>query len=302
MTLPLKKILNQSEVATYSELQQLADEYGYGVHVKMRVADVLPIEGSGINTHLYGFALKSHFDFVVSGETHDPLFAVEFDGPSHQRDDQRVRDSKKNELCEIFDFPILRINTRHLIAKYNKASLLKWIVSAWELQKAFDAAQAEGHIPPDEPFDPIFLWHTGKTVEEVHPHWIALKARHHLKRLHEQGRIPGRHTCGLVVTDDEDNYRGIEWIDVNDGRIVVVESGMRVQRFPLYLGELFGELMTVLLYEELQKFLSTGEGSVDPSTVSDRLNELKTRYKFAGSHSGPTKVNFSLSLVGAKWV
>jgi hypothetical protein len=300
--MPLKKILTRSEAATYHELQQLSEEYGYGVHIKMRVADVFPIENSGITSELYGFALRSHFDFIVSGENHDPLFAVEFDGPSHQDQDQRDRDNKKNDLCDIFEFPILRINTRHLTAKYNKASLLRWIISAWELQKAFDTAQAEGHVPPNESFDPIFLWHQGNTVEEIHPHWIALKARRRLKQLQEQGRIPGWHTCGLVVADDDGNYRGIEWIDVNDGRAVAVQSGMRAPRFPLYLGDLYGELMTVLLYDKLLKFLKCGKGSVQPTSVTDCLNQLKKRYKFIGAHSGPTKVDFSLSLLAGNWV
>jgi len=148
MTKPLKKILNPREVAAYYELQRVATEYGYGVHIKMRLADVFPVEKSGIAAELYTFALRSHFDFVVSGEAHDPLFAVEFDGPSH-RDDQRKRDAKKNELCKIFSFPLLRINTRHLVQKYNKASLLRWIISAWELQKAFCEAQNKGQMPLD---------------------------------------------------------------------------------------------------------------------------------------------------------
>jgi hypothetical protein len=295
MTKPLKKILNPREVAAYYELQRVATEYGYGVHIKMRLADVFPVEKSGIAAELYTFALRSHFDFVVSGEAHDPLFAVEFDGPSH-RDDQRKRDAKKNELCKIFSFPLLRINTRHLVQKYNKASLLRWIISAWELQKAFCEAQNKGQMPLDEDFDPIFLWHAGNTVEEVHPHWIALKPRLHLKKLQEQDRIPVAYTCGFTFLDDGNNYHGIEWIDVNNGKVIFVESGMREQRFPLYLGELFSELMTVLLHDKLIEFLSSGEGSVDRWVVTKRLNELRRLYRFAGSHSGSTKVNFSLSL------
>ena len=177
MAPPLKKIINHQEEAAYRELQKLAADYGYSVHIKIRLADVISIEGTGISDALYSFALKCHFDFIVCNENHDPLFAVEFDGPSHQEAEQRARDSKKNEICERFGLPLLRINTRHLIEKYNKASLLRWIISARELQKAFDEAQAKGQIPADEDFDPIFLWHPGETIEEVHPHWVSLKPR-----------------------------------------------------------------------------------------------------------------------------
>jgi hypothetical protein len=119
----LKKIVNRHEEVAYRELQILADEYGYGVHVKVRLADVIPIGGSGISDALYSFALKSHFDFIVCNESHDPIFAVEFDGPSHQDTEQRDRDSKKNEICKRFGLPLLRINTNHLLKRYNKASL-----------------------------------------------------------------------------------------------------------------------------------------------------------------------------------
>jgi hypothetical protein len=124
----------------------------------MRVADVLPIEESGIPSHLFSFALKSHFDFVVCGDNHKPFFAVEFDGPGHRKRDQQQRDAQKDELCRIFSFPMLRINSNYLLKRYNNASLLRWIISARELQNAFDDAQAKGHIPYDEPFDPVSLW------------------------------------------------------------------------------------------------------------------------------------------------
>ena len=104
MPKPLKKILNQPEEATYRVLQQLAEEYNYSVHIKMRLGDVFPIEGSGIADELYGFALRAHFDFVVSDKNHDPLFAVEFDGPSHRKDDQRERDKKKMNSATYSNF------------------------------------------------------------------------------------------------------------------------------------------------------------------------------------------------------
>ena len=45
---------------------------------------------------------------------HLPIFAVEFDGPLHEVSEQRVRDAQKNELCDRFEFPLLRINSRYI--------------------------------------------------------------------------------------------------------------------------------------------------------------------------------------------
>jgi hypothetical protein len=293
---PFKKIMNGAEDAAYKELQQIVGDYGYSVHVKVRLADVVRIEGSGINDVLYHFALKAHFDFLVCTENHDPIFVVEFDGPTHQHDEQRDRDSKKDEICKLFSLPLLRINTNHLFKKYNKSSLLKWVISAWELQKSFYDAQEKGYIPQEEDFDPIHVWHPGNTVEEVHPHWIALRARLNIKKLHEQNRLPVAYTCGFIFYDADSNYRGIEWIDVDGGKVVAVESAMRRQLFPISLFDLFSELMTALLYDKLIEFLKSRKGSVEPSEVAARVEELKRRFRFASSHSGPTRVNISMSV------
>lgn len=263
--------------------------------MKIRLADVLRIEGSGIEDTLYTFALQSHFDFLICDARQDPLFAVEFDGPSHQQKMQMARDAKKDVLCERFELPFLGINTNHLLKKYNKASLLQWIVSAWELQKAFNTAQAQGQIPAQEDFDPIMLWHSGKTLDEVHPHWIALRPRLHIEKLHKEGRLAAGHACSVIFTDDRESYRGIEWIDVGADQVVCVESAMREQRFPLYLGDLFREILTVLLHDKLMDFFRTGGGMVAPRIVSERLQVMKQRYRFAGSSAAPTAVNFSMS-------
>jgi hypothetical protein len=269
---------------------------------KCVLADVVPIEGSGLNHALFGFALKSHLDFLVCDESHDPIFAVEFDGPSHQETKQRNRDARKNAICNRFGLPILRINTNHLLKKYNKASLLKWIISAWELQKAFNEAQKKGQVPEDEDFDPIFLRHPGKTLEEVHPHWIALKPRHDIEKLHKQGRLPVARSCQFTFTDDDGNYRGIEWIDVDGGKVIAVESAMREQQFPIYLGDLFREIMSVLLYDKLVDFLKAGEGSVEPAEIAALVEKFNKRYYYAGSFTAPTCVDFSISLTPQGWI
>jgi hypothetical protein len=101
------------------------------------------------------------------------------------------------------------------------------------------------------------------------------------------------YTCGFEFTDANGNYHGIEWIDVSDGKVVAIESGMRAQLFPLHLGDLFRELMVVLLYEKLTEFLRSGKGGEDPAQISARVKELRQRFRQAGCHWGATKVEFS---------
>ena len=291
----LKNILNGHEDITYNELKALSKSYDYRVFPKVRLADVFPIENSGIENALYGFSLKSHFDFLISNESNYPLFAGEFDGPTHRSSEQKTRDAKKNEICGIFDLPILRINANHLIKKYNKMSLLHLIISAWELKKAFDDAQEQGLIPDDEDFDPVHLFHEGSTLEEIHPHWLGLQPRLEFKRLHIEGVLPVRFSSGVVFYDNEMNYHGVEWIDVAEDKVIFIRSAMRRQQFPLYFGDLFPEILTVLLYDKLCTYLKSGKGSVDATIVGDNLQSMKQRHRLMRAHSAPTCVRFSIN-------
>jgi hypothetical protein len=80
----LKKLFNEREKVTYKRLKEICDEYGASVYPKFRVADVLRIENSGLSDSLFQFALQSHFDFVICNSENEFLFAVEFDGPTHE--------------------------------------------------------------------------------------------------------------------------------------------------------------------------------------------------------------------------
>lgn len=297
-----KRLLNRQEEKAHDELQRVAADHGYVAYPKVRMADVLPIEDSGIPSDQYSYALKAHFDFVACDSDFNPKFAVEFDGPTHREPVQQRRDALKNELCRRFDLPLLRINSRHLIQKYNKASLLRWIVSAWELQKAFDEAQERGQIPWDEGFDPIMLFHSGETLEEIHPHWLSLRPRRTMEVWAKKGIIPQSHSCQFVFSDAEHNYHGLEWMDVTAKTVLCVESAMRAQQFPIYLGDLFGELLTVLMFERLQDYIKTRTGDIAPGDVEQLVRQYKQKYRFSSGHSsGGFLVKVSLSTANFKF-
>jgi hypothetical protein len=298
---PVKRLVNLHEESALRELEDLGAQFGYVIRPKVRVADVLRVDAGRVRPDLLAFALKAHFDFTACNSDHIPIFAVEFDGRYHRLAEQKVRDTKKDELCTIFGFPLLRINSNHLLRRYNKRSLLQWIISAWELQKAFGEGQENGAIPLDEDFDPIWIHHQGTTIEEVHPYWISLRGRLHMKKLHAQHRLPYMTSCGMIFVDDNDNYRGIEWVDVASGSVISVESAMKKQNFPIYLGELFDEILFVLAYDKLIRYLKTGEGAVSPDRVEKQLEDYVVSYRYAGSHSGGTSVNVRIALDGGKF-
>ena len=256
---------------------------------KVRVADVLPIEGSGIESAVFKYALQAHFDFVVTDAAHTPVFAVEFDGPGHRDDeDQIARDLKKNSLCARFAFPLLRINDNYVSRLYNQRTLLVWIVEVYELQKAFTEAQDRGAIPLDEPFDPM-LFITSGDSREPFPYWIGRRARLRLLELAKSGASPHAATSGILWFDDDETLRGLEFVEVSESMAIVHRTAMRPQLFPINFSDLLSELLVIFLVERLETWLSTKVGAEPLERVREEYN-LRFKSRYASAHcSGPAE-------------
>lgn len=102
------QFLNNYERVTYDKLKAVADRVGAHVFSKVRLADVIPVNSSGISDAEFTFALKSHVDFLVTDSEQEPQFCVEFDGPRHRDEEQIKRDEIKNDLLARFDMPYMR--------------------------------------------------------------------------------------------------------------------------------------------------------------------------------------------------
>ncbi|MBY0239667.1 MAG: DUF2726 domain-containing protein [Burkholderiaceae bacterium] len=229
-----QRLLNGYEEVTYEALCHACRENGAKVFPKVRVADVLRLEGSGVASEHFSFGLRSHFDFVVTAENYDPLFSVEFDGPLHKTSEiQRHRDNMKNELCDHFDHPLLRINSNYLSKTYRGLDLLTYFVEAWFLEKAFNEAQQAGHIPYDEPFDMASFYSAGGNGKgKKWPYWISLDIQLSLQKLHAAGSIGQSVPSHIVGIDSSGTYRCLSWLVFDAASVIEVSTGMRTQRFP----------------------------------------------------------------------
>ena len=147
---------------------------------------MLEIESSGISDALYSYALRAHFDFTVVNDAHEPLFAVEFDGPGHRDADARVTDRKKNELCEAMEFPLARVRGEHVFGKARGIDSLTWLTEVYFVYEALARAQESGHFPQDEPLDPMMFIKI-PALPGRFPLFISAEARIILRRLHDAG-------------------------------------------------------------------------------------------------------------------
>jgi hypothetical protein len=246
-----KKLLNLHEEATHERLKKACEPWGSSIYAMVRVADVFPLEGSGIDSEHFSFALKSHFDFLVTDSEYNPLFAVEFDGPKHSDSKQSRRDALKDAICERFDFPILRINYRYLPEKYRKMDLLSWFVEVWFSNRAFMEAQEKGQIPWDEGFDPGSIFSIPDKKGRF-PLWLSLDARAEIERLFKRGECIQRVPACAVATDPERNYRAIAYLMIHEDQGIMVETAMRNQRFPVPAADVLEDIAILELFEKLK--------------------------------------------------
>lgn len=271
----LKKVLNLHEAATELRLRQACERHGARVYTKVRVADVLPIEGSGISDAEYRYALMAHFDFLIADDQHDPLFAVEFDGPTHESAEQSERDAQKDRLCLRFSLPILRVNQRYLAPKYRSMDLLSWFVDVWFAKRWFDGAQLSGEVPYDEVFAP---WAMARMPghKKSFPLFLTANVRNKMRDMFLDGRVKSFGPSALIGVDQNGNYRAIGAIAITNDTGVMVESAMRAQQFPVSQAGALHELVIFDLFNRLEAVLAEADTADPWSSVVARWSILRS--------------------------
>lgn len=274
----LKKVLNLHEEAVSQRLRAICDQNGAAVYAKVRVADVLPIENSGISSEEYTYALKSHFDFLVANGRQDPLFAVEFDGPSHGSPAQEVRDAIKNRLADRFGLPLLRVRSAHLLRRYDGWDLLSWIVDVWFLQEEADRMYAAGELPDDFDFDPAFIISTPQRQRRF-PYWLGLDAQLKIQELHKKGAVLDFAPSTYRAVDDAENHRALAFLRIDLQSGVYVTAAMRSQRMRLDLSEPIRGVLFNDLYHQLEAALKDPSLPVPLTEIDRCVKEFTSTYK-----------------------
>ena len=261
-----KRILNPPENTTYDRLRDACSRNSAQVFAKVRLADVLPIEGSGIDDDLFRFALQSHFDFIVADSAHLPLFAVEFDGNGHKDQKQSNRDNKKDTLCARFQFPILRINAEYLNSTYRNLDLLTWFVEVWFLTRDFDEAQEQGLVPWDEALDPCLVISI-PGIKGSFPLWLSAEPTEKIKRFNKQGKCLDATASTFVGYDADGVCRGIGYLRINQDHGIVTHTAMRTQKFPVSPAETVHEILPFQVHQLLVDVLNGDETAQPLSTI-----------------------------------
>jgi Protein of unknown function (DUF2726) len=278
----LKRLLNQYEEATNEVLKPLSDKWGAHAFVKVKAASILPIERSGIDDSEFRFALQSEFDFVVTDDDLQPLFAVEFDGATHKTQQQQNRDRKKNQLCELFSFPLLRINSRYLARKYRQTDLLSWFINYWFADRMIGDAYDAGQIPAHEFVDPSMILSLPGTTKEF-PLWLSGDVRCQIERLYEQRQCLDAIPSCFVANDSEKNHRAIAYIRITESATVRSRTAMRQQQFNVPVCEVLEAIATHDLYQNVVDVLEKRVSPISVEELARELDDFRARFQIVSS-------------------
>lgn len=217
-----KLLVNEGEAITDAQLHALEADWNARICPKIRVADVMNIESSGLSDEQYRYALQAHFDFVVCDTDTNPLFAVEFDGSSHQAKDAQRRDALKNQICKHFDFPLIRLDSR-FHQEVDGFNLLEYVVDMFFLNQSFEEAQASGSISPFETFIPQCFMLPTPDMRGYRFNDPFAKARLSIKQAQQAGLIKDELATEFWSCHDGE-YRGLAIVSISDFQVLHYET------------------------------------------------------------------------------
>ncbi len=241
-----KKLVNTHEAATMRLLEVSAGRNNARVYAKVRIADTLDMDRSGISNDLYSYGLKAHFDFVVADDADMPLFAVEYDGPTHFDARTVERDRMKNELCERLGLPLARVRDEHIFKQVRGIDYLTWLSEFYFGFQSLLRAQEEGTFPADELPDPM-LFFSHPYLPGRFPLFISAHARTSLIRLHSKKLT--REDIPMVLRGDDQAGRTnvLLLLQLADGSMVSSASSIYLHWFGICPGEAAEEIAIVNL-------------------------------------------------------
>ena len=99
---------SRAENAFYGVLTEACEPLGLLAFPKVGLNDLFRDMAGAANGQYHRYA-QMHVDYLlVTNREYRPVAGIELDGPSHQAQQQQQRDSKKNDVFQAADLPLLR--------------------------------------------------------------------------------------------------------------------------------------------------------------------------------------------------
>jgi hypothetical protein len=257
-----RRLLNSREATTRKILETSAGRNSAEVWSKVRVADVLNLDSSGLSSNLFGYGLRAHFDFVVVDADHMPLFAVEFDGPLHNEPSSASNDQKKNAICDAMQFPLARVRDEHIFRQARGIDYVTWLTEVYFAFQALIDAQEAGHIPADEILDPMLMMSVPNLPARF-PLWLSAIARVRLQSKQRAGRLWHPVPFSLTGEDALGTSSCMAILVRGDGTLFATTGSIYMRRFGV-AGREAAEEIAVVNLERLEEDASQ---TITPSAL-----------------------------------
>ena len=289
---PLQAVLNASERDVKLKLEGAAVLNGARVLPKVRLADLVKIEHSGISNTAYRYALQCHLDFVVVDAETRPLFAVEFDGRGHNS----CNDPLKEDLCERFGMPLARADHRHADASARGLDAIEWLAEVYFAHRGAADAQEAGIIPDDEPLDPLMMAGWLRSSEPF-PLCLAAEVAVRAERLFKAGQIASPYLFHVAFGDGRGRATAMTTLRVARDRFLAVRETIYLRGFGIGAGGAAAELAMAQVGPLLSAHLDGQDVAVGGASAYENLLAVAKMGQFEGGGgftSDPEDFTFDL--------
>ncbi|MBI4311582.1 MAG: hypothetical protein HY681_07345 [Chloroflexi bacterium] len=165
--------------------------------------------------------------------------------------------------------------------------LLTWTVEQWFLAEAFQKAQEEGSVAPDEVFDPFNLVASAGNNNPF-PLWLSLQIRTAIAQMYEGGNCLDPVPSCLVGEDKSGHYHGIGYLRLPGGMGVLARSGAKRQHFRgVRVSDLVEEILVFEIWEQIQDIMAGRRKAATYQHIEGVVRQFRVDYPiFSGSWVG----------------
>jgi hypothetical protein len=276
----LRPLLSANEKRAARVLEEACASHGWKVFAQVKLSHVLSPNVAGNNSRLRDYATRAEFDFVIcDSRTLVPEFAIELDDLSHERPEVIERDRRKNQLCALADFELLRIGVSALDRGPRRLRLVEYLLEARSYCKAFDAAQEGGGIPLDADCDVRWIVERRPDGTLDRPYDLALPARSEAMRAHQRGEVTDMIINCLAFYWRNGVVEGWAWLRVHDDCFLFERATIRSWQFRCGIspGEIAEDLATAMIGGDLPRLRSNDAVLMRAGQIEDLVQTTRSR-------------------------
>lgn len=108
-----KPLLTKTEYTFYKILKPITDKHNCFICPKVGLKDIAVVTDKNEYMKWFGKISQKHVDFLICDQDLNPIFALELDDKSHEKEKAQANDNFKNSFYSTIGIPLKRIKTNN---------------------------------------------------------------------------------------------------------------------------------------------------------------------------------------------